>query len=135
MALAFAQSHGRLGGSLALLGMAFYAVLIPWHRVSQASLALAGSPVALVAEPPCHGIAGVPSETRGETTKGSHPAGKTHCPICTGFAALPLALASPAIALPAPPELGAARFNVTQRHLAALPVPAPQSRAPPFPAI
>jgi hypothetical protein len=131
MALAFAQSHRRLVGSLALLGMAFYTVLIPWHTVSQASLALAGSPAALVAEPPCHNVATVP----GEATKGSHPTGKTHCPICTGFAALHLTLASPAIALPAPPELGAARFNAAQRHLAALPVPAPQSRAPPFPAI
>jgi len=131
MALALAQSHHRLGGTFALLGMAFYAVLIPWHTVSQASLALAGSPLALVAEPPCHSVAGAPGDPRSETTKGSHPAGKTHCPICTGFAALHLALASAAIALPAPPELGAARFDAAQRHVAALPIPAPQSRAPP----
>ncbi len=127
MALALAQSHHRLGGTLALLGMAFYAVLIPWHTVSQANLALAGSPLALVAEPPCHSVAGAP----GETTKGSHPAGKTHCPICTGFAALHLALASAAIALPAPPELGAARFDAAQQHVAVLPIAAPHSRAPP----
>ena len=127
MALAFVQSHRRLGGTLALLGMAFYAVLIPWHTVSQASAALAGDRPALSAEPPCHEAA----SPRGETTKSSHPASKTHCPICAGFAALHLALASGAIALPAPPEPSAALFNVTQQHLAALPVPAPQSRAPP----
>ena len=40
--------HRRFAGALALLGMAFYAVLVPWHAVSQAT----GPPLSF--EPPCH---------------------------------------------------------------------------------
>ena len=131
MAIALAHRYSRFGGTLALLRMAFYAVLIPWHAVSQANAALSGERITLTAEPPCHDGASSPSGTRSETTKGSQPAGKTHCPICTGFAALHLALAATAIALPAPSGPGAARVFAPQQHLVALPVPAPQSRAPP----
>jgi hypothetical protein len=43
MAIALAHRYSRFGGTLALLRMAFYAVLIPWHAVSQANAALSGA--------------------------------------------------------------------------------------------
>ena len=52
MAIALAHRYRRFGGTLALLRMAFYAVLIPWHAVSQANAALSGERITLTAEPP-----------------------------------------------------------------------------------
>jgi hypothetical protein len=72
--------YRRFAGALALVGMAFYAVLVPWHTVSQAttpSLALAKS-----SEPPCH-------RENAKTPQPLKP--PTNCPICKGFAAFHLA--------------------------------------------
>jgi hypothetical protein len=76
--------HRRFPGALALVGMAFYAVLVPWHAVSQATtptLALAKS-----SEPLCH------ASTREHAKSPQQPLKPpTNCPICKGFAALHLA--------------------------------------------
>ena len=58
MGLVFMHRRRRLGATLALLGMAFYAVLIPWHTVSQATLALDPAQAWADAAPMCHSIFG-----------------------------------------------------------------------------
>ena len=59
----------RFAAALALVGMAFYAVLLPWHTVSQATNALVGSGLGITAELPCHNIS---AALNGEP-KGSPP--------------------------------------------------------------
>jgi hypothetical protein len=128
MSLARSDRQRRLGAALALAGMAFYAVLLPWHSVSQASLAVAAPSQAMAAEHPCHGHDKAVAD---ETSKDSKPASKTHCPICTGLGVLHLAMASAAIAFLAPQDPVAVIFDSTEDHLADAPVHSPQSRAPP----
>ncbi|HET9573411.1 MAG TPA: hypothetical protein VFP29_06770 [Methyloceanibacter sp.] len=120
----------RLTAAAGLAGMAFYAVLLPWHIVSQASLALAAPPQAMAAEHPCHGHDETVAD---EAVKGAKPTGKTHCPICTGLGILHLAVASAAIAFPAPPDRPAVAFDSTEDHLIEASVHSPRSRAPPRP--
>lgn len=120
----------RLTAAAGLAGMAFYAVLLPWHIVSQASLALAAPPQAMAAEHPCHGHDETVAD---EAVKGAKPTGKTHCPICTGLGMLHLAVASAAIAFPAPPDRPAVAFDSTEDHLIEASVHSPRSRAPPRP--
>jgi hypothetical protein len=87
MPLGALYRHRHFTGALALLGMAFYAVLVPWHTVSQASLLLLQSN--LVASP-CH-------ETTADGSGGSKPdKPTTKCPICNGLAALQIATSAPA---------------------------------------
>src|SRR6478736_1371699 len=52
MGLGWLHQYRRSTGAVALAGMAFYAVLLPWHTVSQAT----GPPLNLGKsfEPPCH---------------------------------------------------------------------------------
>jgi len=119
----------RLAAAAGLAGMAFYAVLLPWHIVSQANLALA-APQAMAAEHPCHGHDEAVAD---QTVKGAKPAGKTHCPICTGLGVLHLAVASAAIAFPVPPDRPAVAFDSTEDHLIEALVHSPRSRAPPRP--
>jgi hypothetical protein len=69
----------HLPGVLALIGMVFYAILLPWHTVSQATTQ------SLQVKPPCHEIGSVSSK-RSQT-----PKPQTNCPICKGFAAFQLA--------------------------------------------
>ncbi len=118
----------RLAAAAGLAGMAFYAVLLPWHIVSQASVAFAAPPQAMAAEHPCHGHDEAVAD---QTVKGAKPAGKTHCPICTGLGVLHLAVASAAIAFVAPQDPIAVIFDSTEDHLADARVHSPQSRAPP----
>lgn len=118
----------RLTAAAGLAGMAFYAVLLPWHIVSQASLALAAPPQAMAAEHPCHGHDETVAD---EAVKGVKPTGKTHCPICTGLGILHLAVASAAIAFPAPPDRPAVAFDSPEDHLIEASVHSPRSRAPP----
>jgi hypothetical protein len=125
MGLVFMHRRRRLGATLALLGMAFYAVLLPWHTVSQATLALDPALAWADAAPMCHST----------TTDGQQKPGapKTHCPICSGFAALQFALAGAWVTLAVPTSSSAVLADGTQEHLTAIAVRAPQSRGPPPP--
>ena len=82
-----------LGKALALASMIFYAVLVPWHTVSQATAGVVER-YGTSAQPPCNQAltkTGVPS-------KQSAPSGpRTKCPICNGFGALHLAVGAPVI--------------------------------------
>jgi hypothetical protein len=132
MSLGGFHRHRRLAGALALAGMAFYAVLLPWHTVSQTTIQLAQSDVATFLQPPCHQSAAM----AGQNSK-SHSKPQTHCPICNGFAALHLVVSAPTnvltvrvatgdLLLPAT-EDDPADAAVPRRKAAGLPPPPPSS--------
>jgi hypothetical protein len=124
MGLVLMHRRRRLGATLALLGMAFYAVLLPWHTVSQATLALDPAQAWADAAPMCRSTPADSQQKPG--------APKTHCPICSGFAALQFALAGAWIAVVLPTDASVVHPDGTQDHLTAIAVRAPQSRGPPL---
>ncbi len=117
----------RIGAALALLGMAYYAVLIPWHVVSQATAGSILPGLGAAAAPLCHGA----SSENDANGKGGKPANKTHCPICSGFAALHLASVTAAISLRVPLDPADELARVKDDRHAAAALHAPQSRGPP----
>jgi Protein of unknown function (DUF2946) len=125
MGLAGFHGRRRPAAISALIGMAFYAMLFPWHTVSQTSIALAQAGFAASTIPICH------SEAPSDPAKPAHPAKQTHCPICNGFAALQFALAGVSIALPLPPQVSGKHSFGADDHLAEALVQAARSRAPP----
>jgi hypothetical protein len=81
----------RFANVLALASMIFYAVLVPWHTVSQATAGVV-EPDGASGEPPCHQALVKP----GAPSKQSAPSSpRTKCPICSGFGALHLAAGVP----------------------------------------
>jgi hypothetical protein len=119
--------HRRLAGALALAGMAFYVVLLPWHTVSQATAGTAPAAIAGLAEPPCH------QSEEGAGAKTQVPSKqRTHCPICNGFAALQLAVSAPANAPAVRVTAAPLPLPAADDDLADVAVPAPQSRGPPL---
>jgi len=121
--------HRRLGVAFALIGVTFYALLFPWHTVSQTLLQLGRTELGIASLAPCHEKA---AEAQGGPANGSKPAKpRTHCPICNGLASLQTALAgAPEIAIPArePTCLG---FLGLDQCLAKAAPPTPLSRGPP----
>ena len=117
----------RVGATMALVGTAFYAMLFPWHTVSQTAMLLAQAGLGTSTMPLCHGEA-IPA---GEPSKNSRPSKQTHCPICSGFAALQLAVAGAAVVVAAPPDASIVLADGTQDHLTDTLLHAPQSRGPP----
>lgn len=107
-----------VGAALALLGVALYALLLPWHLTSQFNGALNRADV----------VAGVICSSEGSSP--AMPA--SSCPICKGLASFHLALTPPdAIALPALPHAAPAVACVRD-HVAELALPRPNSRGPPL---
>lgn len=125
--MGLAEFHGRRRPAAvsALIGMAFYAMLFPWHTVSQTSIALAEAGFATNPVPICH------AEAPGDPAKPAQPAKQTHCPICNGFAALQLAVAGMPIALPLPPQTSGKHGFGSEAHLTDALVLKAQSRGPP----
>jgi hypothetical protein len=122
MRLGALHRHRGLPIALALLGMVFYVVLVPWHTLSQTTLQLSQTSAVTA---PC------PHAMGGETSKPEKP--RTKCPICNGFAALQMAVSAPACS----PTLRIAEEDVAQaaceEGVADAPALTPQSRGPPFP--
>ena len=115
----------QLAGAIALVAMAFYAVLLPWHTVSQAT----GPPLGLGKsfEPPCH-----QASAAGDHENTPQPAKpRTHCPICNGFAAFHFATPAPASFLLARPAVHAVIPHMVEDGLVRVAARAPQSRGPP----
>jgi hypothetical protein len=110
---------------LALLGVAFYALLLPWHLSSQFALGLYEAEFGPVASVIC----GKGGDSANPALPGA-PA--TSCPICKGLAAYQLTLAStpPVIALPALVETQFA--TVAPADVAGAALPAPRNRGPPL---
>ena len=125
--MGLAEFHGRRRPAAisALIGMAFYAMLFPWHTVSQTSMLLAQAGFSTSTVPICH------TEAPGDPAKPAQPAKQTHCPICNGFAALQFTLAGASIALVLPTQTSGKHVFGTEDHLADAVVRAAQSRGPP----
>jgi hypothetical protein len=123
MPLGALHRHRRFTGALALLGMAFYVVLVPWHTVSQASLQLLQAN--LVASP-CHETIADGSST----PKPDKPT--TKCPICNGLAALQIAASTPACHVILRVAESDTAVAAREDSVADTPARAPQSRGPPL---
>jgi len=129
MSLGVIYYHRRLGVTLALIGVAFYAVLFPWHTVSQTLLQLGRTELGVASIAPCHEKA---ADARGGPASDSKPGKpRTNCPICNGFASMQTAFAGAAeIAIPAREQTCAASPGLDE-CLAAAASPTPLSRGPP----
>ncbi len=105
------------GAALALLGVALYALLLPWHLTSQFSAQLHHADV----------VAGVICSTDGSSP--AMPA--SSCPICKGLASFQLALApADVVGLPAMPH-AAPLLTSVKDDVAALVPARPHNRGPP----
>ena len=115
----------QYAGVIAIVAMAFYAVLLPWHTISQAT----GPPLTLGKpfEPPCH-QASAPGD-HAKTPQPGKP--RTRCPICNGFAAFHYAAPAPTSFLLARPAVHAVIPHMVEDGLVGVTAPAPQSRGPP----
>jgi hypothetical protein len=125
MGLGRLHQYRRSAGAVALAAMAFYAVLLPWHTVSQAT----DPPPSLVKsfEPPCH-----QASAAGDNAKTPQPAKpRTHCPICNGFAAFHFAAPAPSSALLVSPAVHTTIPHMVEDGLVGVTARAPQSRGPP----
>jgi hypothetical protein len=123
MRLGAPHRHRRLPVALALFGMTFYAVLVPWHTVSQITLRLTEANVSI---PLCH------QATAGQIPKSSKPnKPQTNCPICSGFAALEIAVSAPACPFIFRTAEGDTLQARSEESVADAWVHAPQSRGPP----
>jgi hypothetical protein len=128
MALGGLHRCRRIAGAVALAGMAFYAVLIPWHTVSQAAAQLLPSKLERPSKHICHDSG--PSSDGG--SKSSPPAKPlSQCPICKGFAALQLALVGAANVVFVRPEASASP-RMAEDGITARLVRAPHNRDPPL---
>ena len=116
----------RIGGTLALLGMAFYVVLLRVARRSPKRPCCSSRPSLERAPYRC---AAGGSDRADQPAK--EPSKQTHCPICSGYAALQFAVEGSAGAVLALPELGSLTFDSSQDHLAPALVHVPQSCGPP----
>lgn len=126
-------SHGHrrkpVAAALALLGMAFYVLIFPWHAVSGVDRTLSEKAAAelaslhvycLIDATPDNTTAPAPDEDRGTT-----------CPLCQGNAPFSFALPVPALPLACAPSR-TARFD-PPAEIAATPATriVPNSRGPP----
>ena len=129
MALGGFHRCRRIAGAMALAGMAFYAVLFPWHTASQAAAQLVASTLEKPSKHICH--ESEPSSDGG--SKRSPPAKPlSQCPICKGSAALQLALVGAANVVFARREASASAPRMADDGITARPVRAPQNRGPPL---
>ena len=121
------RTHRRVAAALALLGVAFYALLLPWHLTSQFTLGLFEAEFGPIAQVMC-----------GKSTDGVNPSlpgsPATSCPICKGLAAFQLTLA-PAPPVAVLPAMGDAQFtSAAADDVAGAALPTPRNRGPPLPA-
>jgi hypothetical protein len=110
--------------AFALLGVAFYALLLPWHLTSQFEAQLFTAEFGPLAQTMC---------TSGRAADPSAPGlPSTSCPICKGLAAFQLAIAaSPQPVLPVPAGGSLLAAPVVHDVAGAL-LPTPRSRGPPL---
>ncbi len=121
------RTYRRVAAALALLGVAFYALLLPWHLTSQFTLGLFEAEFGPLAQVMCGKSAG----SVNPSLPGS-PA--TSCPICKGLAAFQLTLA-PAPPVVALPMMGEALFaSAAAEDVAGAALLTPRNRGPPLPA-
>ena len=115
------RKHRRIAAALALLGVAFYALLLPGHLTSQFNAQLYKADVGMFADAMC---------LSGE--HGSKPMPATSCPICKGIAAFQLAMTPPELATLRVMPHAAPVLASMQDDVAGVLIPAPRSRGPPL---
>ncbi len=104
--------------------MAFYAVLVPWHTVSQAITPLLAAAEAI--DPPCHDHAAMAD---GQSGPGKS---RTNCPICKGLGTLNLATAAQAFLVIAMSRESTPLPQAPDEDLVPGEDVIPQSRGPPL---
>lgn len=117
------HSLRRAAAALGLLGVALYAMLLPWHLTSQFNAQLFKAEFGQLSAALC---------TSGETSSPTTPgAPGTSCPICKGLAAFHFAVA-PAVQpeLPPPPTLAIA-YERSRDDLTSTESVTPRNRGPP----
>lgn len=115
------RKHRRIAAALALLGVAFYALLLPGHLTSQFNAQLYKADVGMFADAMC--LSG---------DQGSKPMPATSCPICKGLAAFQMAMVPPELAaLPVMPHASAI-IAALRDDVARASIPPPRSRGPPL---
>jgi DUF2946 family protein len=123
--------YRRIAGACALIGVLFYAALIPVHIVSEVSTALLGAELGDALDVICHGSLAFADHT----SNGSVPAAPTvpqkHCPFCQGLVAFQVAIASANTLSIIRIAVRAAAPDLTDEGLASTSLPAPQNRGPP----
>jgi len=108
---------------LALLGVAFYVLLLPWHFSSQLEQQLLAAEFGLSAEAICSS-----GGNAGPSVPGA-PA--PSCPICKGLAAFQLAVAPAAQFVSPPLPMRAPAIVALREDVAGAVAPAARSRGPP----
>jgi hypothetical protein len=119
MVLGVLLRRRRLPGALALAGMAFYALLLPWHIVSDSKLAQAALELKTA------------HAARSNAEKPSPATPPEQCPMCKDFAGFQLTVAGGTIHVVIPREFADVLFDTAQDHIAEASVPPAQSRGPP----
>ena len=119
------RTHRRVAAALALLGVAFYPLLLPWHLTSQFAAQLYRADVGIFADAMC---------TSNGSDRSDPAAPKTSCPICQGLAAFQLAVAPAAAVVLAVEPAGKPVLVAVRDDVAGATVPTPRSRGPPLPA-
>ena len=117
------RTHRRTAAALALLGVAFYALLIPLHFTSQLKTELYRAEVGMFAGTMCT------ADADGRTNP-AMPA--TNCPICKGLAAFQLAMGAEAQSVLPSMPVGAPTLVVVHEDVAGVVLPSPRSRGPPL---
>jgi hypothetical protein len=115
------RRHRRIAAALALLGVAFYALLLPGHLTSQFNAQLHKADVGMFADALC--LSG---------DEDGKPMPATSCPICKGLAAFQMAMVPPeATVLPVMPHASAV-IAALKDDVARAAIPPPRSRGPPL---
>jgi hypothetical protein len=119
------RTRFKVTAVVALLSIAFYALLLPWHLTSQFAQQLFSAKYDAAASLICHsGPIGNDPVVPG--------APETNCPICKGLGALDLAISPPSHFAPAAPAVHSVYFDQGRENLVGAGVPTPRSRGPPL---
>jgi hypothetical protein len=113
----------KVAAAFALLSVALYALLLPWHLTSQFNAQLFKAEFGQLSAALC---------TSGETSSPTTPgAPGTSCPICKGLAAFHFAVAPAAQPELAPPPVLAIVYKRSRSDLTSTESVTPRNRGPP----
>jgi hypothetical protein len=119
------RTFRRVAAAVALLSVAFYALLLPWHLTSQFERQLFTADFGISAQAMCS------ADASGRSVPGVPD---SSCPICKGIAAFHFAIAPAAQAELTPPPAIAVSFAHAREDLAGARPTNPRNRGPPLPA-
>jgi hypothetical protein len=118
------KSIRLISAALALLSVAFYTLLLPWHLTAQFQLGLFEAEFGPIANVLC-----------GSAAKAEIPAvpgaPSSNCPICKGLAAFQVAFAGATPALTLPASISSSFFLLTPDDVVGTTLPIARSRGPP----